>query len=877
MKQASFVLILLFILFTLSIRAQTPEKKICLAQKVQGEILKIDGKLDEAGWKLAYWDNGFTQYRPYDGRDAMQQTIFAILYDNNNLYVGMKMLDTSPDSIVQRLTRRDNVDGDVAGVEIDSYSDNRTAFAFAVTAAGVKYDFLVSNDGNNEDATWNPVWWAAASKDSLGWYAEMRIPLTQLRFGEKQEQDWGFQAVRYLFRKDETDLWQPISPKQAGFVSFFGRLKGITGIKPHKIADLMPYVVARTEQFEKEPDNPFLSSGHKNNLSAGLDAKIGLTNYLTMDLTVNPDFGQVEADPSEVNLSTYETFFQEQRPFFIEGNNILNFGLNFGDGDLSDEGLFYSRRIGRQPHYSPDLESGSYADIPEVTRILGAAKITGKTRDGWSIGVLESMTAKENAEVKGNNINEKVAVEPFTNFAVGRLQKDFNEGNTYLGGMVTAVNRNLREEQFYFLHKSAYSGGLDFVHKWDNKNWQFETSFYGSRVAGSTEAITRTQEAWTHLFQRPDANYLNYDTTRTSLSGYGGKIVLGEYGGNWKFMGAVALKSPGLELNDVGYMRESNNILGCFWVGYHKQEPFSIFNNMYLNSDVWTNLNFGGDITSHGVEFSMSTTFKNYWNFNFNSNVNGQAISANALRGGPSLTVPGNYNVWAEIGSNEQKKLTVELGGYTNRGFIRSYSQSQGIDLEIGYRPLKMLKFSLAPEYNFSRSELQYITQEEISGKNRYIFGTIKRNTLSASLRISFNLTPELSLQYWGQPFIASGKYSHFKRITNNMADDYTDRFKEYFPDEITYNSSSETYMVTENGFGGITFDQPDFNIKEFLSNMVLRWEYQPGSTLYIVWSQNRDSSVSDGSFEFGRDFGRLFDARAGNIFLVKLSYRLGR
>lgn len=877
MKQASVVLILQLVFLSLITCPQTKEKKTCLAQKVQGETIKIDGILDEADWKLAHWDNGFTQHRPHDGRDAEQQTFFAILYDNNNLYVGMKMLDTAPDSIVQRLTRRDNVDGDVAGIEIDSYNDKRTAFAFAVTSAGVKYDFMVSNDGNNEDATWNPVWWAGATKDSLGWYAEMRIPLTQLRFGEKQEQDWGFQAVRYLFRKDETDLWQPISPKQAGFVSFFGRLKGITGIKPHKIADLMPYVVARTEQYEKEPDNPFRSSGHKKDLNAGLDAKIGLTNFMTMDLTVNPDFGQVEADPSEVNLSTYETFFREQRPFFIEGNNILNYGLNFGDGDLSDEGLFYSRRIGRQPHYFPDLENGSYADIPEVTRILGAAKITGKTRNGWSVGVLESMTAKENAEIKGNNINEKVAVEPFTNFAVGRLQKDFNEGNSYLGGMVTAVNRNLREEQFNFMHKSAYSGGLDFVHKWHNKDWQFETSIYGSRVAGGTEAITRTQKAWTHLFQRPDADYLNYDTTRTSLSGYGGKLVLGEYGGNWKFMGAAAWKSPGLELNDVGYMRESNNILGCFWVGYHKQEPFSIFNRMNLNSDVWANWNFGGDRTSHGAEFSLNTTFRNYWSFGFGANTNGQSVSASALRGGPSLKVPGNFNTWTNIGSSEQKKLTVELNGWINRGYVKNYSQSQGVDLSIAYRPLKSLKLSINPEYNLSRSELQYITQEEIAGTNRYIFGSIKRNTLSASFRVSYNLTPELSLQYWGQPFIASGKYTHFKRITNNMADEYTDRFKEYSPSEVIYNSSSETYQVTENNFGSVSFDQPDFNVKEFLSNMVLRWEYQPGSTLYLVWSQNRDSSVSDGSFEFNRDIGRLFDAKAGNIFLVKLSYRLGR
>lgn len=877
MGKTSFLWILLLMFSTFTATTQTTEKKTCLAQKIRGEAPKIDGLLDEDDWMLANWNGGFTQHRPYDGKEASQPAFFAVLYDDNNLWVGMKMLDSSPDSIVQRMTRRDDVEGDAAAIEIDSYNDKRTAFAFAVTASGVKCDFIVSNDGDTEDNTWNPVWWAEVSKDSLGWYAEMRIPLTQIRFEDKAEQEWGFQVVRYLFRKEETDLWQHISPKQPGFVSFFGKIAGINQISPKKTTDIMPYVVASTERFEKETGNPFRDKGRRSDLDAGLDAKIGLTNNLTLDMTVNPDFGQVEADPSEVNLSTFETFFQEQRPFFIEGKNILNFGLNFGDGDLADEGLFYSRRIGRQPHYAPDLESGSFADIPEVTRILGAAKITGKTRKGWSIGVLESMTAKETAKIKGLYTDDKVTVEPFTNFAVARLQRDFNEGNTYFGGMVTAVNRDLSEDQFDFLHKSAYAGGLDFVHKWKDKTWQFETSLYGSRVAGSTTAITRTQEAWTHLFQRPDAGYLGVDSSRTSLSGYGGKIMLGEYGGKFKFLSAFACKSPGLELNDVGYLRETNTILQVYWMGYHENEPFSIFNNLYANFNQWTEWDFGGYLTSPGGNINVNATFKNYWGIGFGSNISGPSRSSSALRGGPALKVPGNYNFWAEISTNEQKKLTVGVEWYTSRGFVKNYSTSDGLELDVDYRPLKTLKLSFNPEWETDHHELQYIMQQETDGKNRYIFGSIERHTLSASFRISLNLTPDLSLQYWGQPFIASGSYSRFKRITNNMAADYTDRFREYTMAEVTYNPAEETYNIHENNFGTVSFDQPDFNVKEFLSNMVLRWEYNPGSTLYLVWSQNRDSEVSDGSFSFGRDFRRLADAKAGNIFLVKLSYRLGR
>jgi hypothetical protein len=869
--------LLLLVLLSLLSGAQTYEKKSCQAQKINGVPPIIDGKLSEPVWKLARWYDGFMQHEPSEGKNPTFQTEFTILYDQHNIYVGMKMFDPSPDSIVKRLTRRDQIDGDIAGVFFDSYDDKRSAFAFGVTAAGVKFDQFTSNDGQNEDDTWNPIWWTEVSIDSAGWYAEMRIPLTQLRFEEKEEQEWGFEAIRFFFRKQETSVWQPVARKQAAWVSQFGRISGLQGIQSRKIVDIMPYTVAKTTRFEKEPDNPFLADGYENSFNAGLDAKIGITNYLTLDMTVNPDFGQVESDPSEVNLSTYETFFQEQRPFFIEGKNILNFGLSFGDGDQSAEGLFYSRRIGRSPHYYPELEDGEYSKTPEFTRILGAAKITGKTSDGWSVGFLESITAKEYSKIYRNNGSSRVPAEPFTNYSIGRIQKDFNEGNTTLGGILTAVNRNLEDQELDFLHKSAFTGGFDFVHKWADKKWEFDFSLYGSRVAGTPEAITSTQRAWTHLFQRPDASYLGVDSAKTSLSGYGGKIVLGELDGNLKFLGFVTFKSPGLELNDVGYMREADNILQVFWTGYQVYEPFSIFRNMNANFNQFSEWDFGGNHVTSGGNINAHTTFTNFWNFQFGTNLNGQALSSSALRGGPLLKLPGSFNAWAEIGTNEQKKLTFELQGSFRKSFEKSFSYGKGIDMGIDYKPSNFLKFSLNPEYEVSKTDLQYITQEEINGQNRYVFGTLKRNTLSASFRVNVNLTPELSLQYWGQPFIASGKYSHFKRITSNMADKLTDRFKEYTSNEIQYNASYESFTVSESGFGPVTFDQPDFNIKEFLSNMVIRWEYNPGSTIFLVWSQNRDASVNDGSFDFGRDVDRLFSSKANNIFLVKLSYRLGR
>jgi hypothetical protein len=869
--------LLLLILVTLQTAAQTYEKKSCRAQKIDAVSPVIDGKLTEQVWKTAQWYNGFRQHEPSEGKDPAYQTEFTVLYDQHNIYVGMKMYDPSPDSIVKRLTRRDKIDGDIAGVFFDSYDDKRSAFAFGVTAAGVKFDQFTSNDGQNEDDTWNPIWWTEVSIDSAGWYAEMRIPLTQLRFEQKPEQEWGFEAVRFFYRKQETSVWQPVARKQAAWVSQFGRISGLQGIQSRKIVDIMPYTVARTARFEKDPDNPFMANGKENDLNAGLDAKIGITNYLTLDMTVNPDFGQVEADPSEVNLSTYETFFQEQRPFFIEGKNILNFGLSYGDGDQSAEGMFYSRRIGRSPHYYPDLETGEYGKTPEFTRILGAAKITGKTSTGWSVGFLESMTAKEFTKVYRNNVSSRVPAEPFTNYSIGRIQKDFNEGNTTIGGILTAVNRNLKDDELSFLHKSAYTGGFDFVHKWDNKKWEFDFSMYGSRVAGTPEAITTTQRAWTHLYQRPGAKYLGVDSTKTSLSGYGGKIVLGELDGSLKFLGFVTWKSPGLELNDVGYMREADNILQVLWMGYRIYEPFSIFREVNINFNQYSEWDFGGNRTSSGGNINAHTTFTNFWNFHFGTNVNGRGLSSSALRGGPMLKLPGSFNAWTAIGSSEQKKLTVELESSFNKSFEKSFSSHYNIDLGIDYKPSNFLKFSVNPEFETSHTDLQYITQEEINGQSRYIFGTLKRNTLSASFRVNVNLTPELSLQYWGQPFIASGKYSHFKRITDSMGKDLTNRYTEYNPSNVGYDTSSETFTVSETGFGKVTFDQPDFNVKEFLSNMVIRWEYNPGSTLFLVWSQNREASVNEGSFDFGRDIDRLFSSKANNIFLIKLSYRIGR
>jgi len=870
----------LLLLFTFYLGlAQDIEKKNYSAKKVDNLDITIDGKLEEPEWQLTIWENQFIQYEPTEGKPPFMQTEFAVLYDENNIYVAIKALDSSPDSISLRMTRRDDTDGDLAGIMFDTYHDKRTSFNFIVSAAGVKSDFLMSNDGDNEDMTWDPIWWVKTVVTKKGWNAEMRIPLTQLRFEEGDEQLWGLQVLRYIFRKDELSSWQLMEREKAGFVSQYGTMNGIKNIKPQNTLAVTPYAVARTERFEKEPENPFRSSGKINDLDVGLDAKIGLTNYLTMDLTINPDFGQVEADPSEVNLTTYETFFEEKRPFFIEGKNILSYGLSFGDGDLAANNLFYSRRIGRRPHYSPELVDNEYADVPEFTSIIGAAKITGKTKNGWSVGVLESVTAEENAEIKGIGEEWSQSVEPLTNYFVGRLQKDFNEGNTYIGGIITAVNRNINDEQLEFLHESAYSGGIDFVHKWNDKNWLLDLGLYGSRVNGSEEALIRTQRAYSRTYQRPDADYVTLDSTRTSLSGHGGKFTIGKVGGKFKIAAIFNWKSPGLEINDIGFSPEVDEAMQILWAGYRWYEPFSVFRNANININQWTIYDFGGNLTGTGGNFNGHAQFKNYWHSFMSLNVNGEQLSHSALRGGPSLKLPGNKSFYAGVFTNSQKKLTFEIDGGASFSNENDFRSRKSLEVEIGYRPFKAMQIEISPEITVSDDMLQYVTQKDYNNDKRYIMAYINRSTLSMSLRLNYNITPDLTIQYWGQPFIATGEYSEFKHITDSRANNVSDRYHLYTNDQISFSKDEEVYYVDDNkdGTNDYSFDKPDFNVKEFLSNLVVRWEYRPGSTVYLVWSQNRNSYVNDGTFNFSNDINALFDEKANNIFLVKFSYRFGR
>jgi len=845
--------------------------------KLKSQPPLLDGRLDEPFWQSAQKSGQFVQSEPYEGKAPSQLTEFAITYDDNNLYVAFWCYDTSPDSISRRLTRRDGIDGDIVGINIDSYFDKRTAFGFFVSASGVKMDMLTSNNGMSEDKTWDPNWYVATAINAEGWTAEMRLPLSQLRFSDKENRIWGIEAYRHIFRKGELSMWQPIPRNAPGSVYLYGELTGISDIKPRHQVDLTPYVVASGEKFEKEEGNPY-ATGQDFKYSGGLDAKIGVTNNLTVDLTVNPDFGQVEADPSEVNLTAFETFFEEKRPFFIEGRNILSMPLMLGDGDLANENLFYTRRVGRRPHRYPSLSDGEYSRVPDFSRILGAAKISGRTENGWSIGLLESVTASEKAEIDFNGEKRYETVEPLTNYLIGTVRKDLKEGNTVISGMITATNRKLDEYTIDDLHSDAYTAGLDFTQYFKDKTYMLMAKTYISQVNGNTDAITQTQMSSARYYQRTDASHLHLDTTRTSLYGNGGTLFFGKLGNaplQWGWF--LSWKTPGVELNDVGYMRSADNILPIFWAGYRITKPFWIFRSINLNTNHWSGFDFGLNYQGYGGNINLNSNFKNLWSLGAGLNWDSQSIETSLLRGGPAFKTPGRLQPWIFIGSDERKKLSFTINGY---GYVANdgHGSMKGAKLSINYKPVNALSVSLSPNFTSSFSNLQYIEQNSYGSADRYIFGAINQTVLGVSLRINLTLTPTLTIQYWGQPFIASGLFSDLKYITDPMADQYSDRFHSYSDDQIDCYKADGYCDIDENTDGIVDYSvgYPDFNVKEFKSNLVMRWEYRPGSAVYFVWSQGRSGYDPYGDFLFSRDFKNLAEIKPRDILLVKLSYRFG-
>ena len=882
--------ILLVLCFFLFVKANSqssdsliPKKKY-FTQRLKSEII-LDGIPQEQAWDAVEWGGNFIQWMPHDGKAPSQQTNFKILYDDKFLYIGYRCHDQAPDSINKFMGRRDVFPGDWVEINIDSYHDQRSGFSFTLSVSGVRSDEFISENGNNWDASWNPIWFAKTHVDDKGWTGEVKIPLSQLRYNNDPDKVWGFQVTRRLFRKEERSTWQHIPQNSGVWVSGFGELHGLKDIPMHRQVEIAPYVVTQADKYKKEDGNPF-AKGFDGKLSGGVDGKVAITNDLILDFTVNPDFGQVEADPSQVRIDGFQNFFEERRPFFIESRNIFNYQVTGSEagGDYDADLLFYSRRIGSSPHGYPTTNGNEYVKMPLNTSILGAAKFSGKTRKGVSIGILESITEREMATVDNNGQKRKELVEPLTNYFVARVQKDIKAGNTVFGAIFTAVNREKGLSDI--LHSKAYSGGIDFLHFWKNRAWYLRGNIIFSNVHGTKQAILNTQRSFEHLFQRPNAAEVEIDGDRTSLTGTGGTFRLGKRGGRsgkhgriLNFESGITLRSPELELNDIGFMLTTNEVNHFTWAGIQWQQPFSVFRGARINYNHWFRWDYSGQFLYNAFNYNAHATYRNNWQTGIGATWNPYEISNNALRGASALRRPAGIGQWAYIRSDFRKKVYANL----NLNFFRGFDNTvKGDDygLTLVFQPTNALNISLSANYSYYwRRQDQFVENVEYANAIRTIVSEVNQKTLRFTGRLNYNITPDLTLQYYGQPFITRPRYYNFASVTDPLAKKYDDRFHIFTSNEIS--TSNGQYFIDENkdGNADYSFGKPDFNFVQFRSNLVVRWEYKPGSELYLVWSQGStpDAFGDLDSPMFNSLFKNAFDEQARNIFLIKWTYRFLR
>ena len=841
--------------------------KTAQAYALTQDSIDLDGCLDELEWNNAPVLSEFIQQAPIEGAPATETTEVQVLYTKDTIYVGVRAFDSEPEKIKAILARRDSRSpSDWIRIYIDSYHDHRSAFEFGVNPAGVKRDVFWSNDRRPDD-DWDAVWDVAVSQNEEGWSAEFRIPFSQIRFPKREFHTWGFQVARVIARKNETSFWCRIPKGVPQFCSLFGDLKGIENIPSPKRLQLLPYSLAMSAFEPAEENNPF-QTGSNYLANTGLDAKYGLTSNLTLDATFNPDFGQVEADPAQVNLSAYETYFQEKRPFFMEGSHMLDFRL--GSGHERDS-LFYSRRIGRQPQGDPT--DAEYYQRPENTTILGAAKLTGKTSTGWSIGLMEALTGAEQAQVittAGQKLRQNV--EPLTNYFLGKIEKEFRNGRSAVGMIFTAVNRNIQEENLEFLRKAAYSGGMSVRHRWAQDTYEVTGSILGSQIRGSEEAMEIAQTSSTRYFQRPDATHLELDPVRTSLSGYAGLFSFSKIGGeHWRWsIGGKAL-SPGFEVNDIGYLREVDSITQHNWLSYREYKPGKIFREYDISYTLWNSWDYSSTHEGMGMDLRTNFKFLNYWNINLNINRTQNNRSSSTLRGGPAVLMPGNWRINSNFRTDSRKALHLNLRSnisIADNG-AKSYSLSSGFNL----RPSDRISLSLSPNFNDGFRNLQYVTSNSSDDQTHYILSRIDQTTLSMTIRLSYTLTPNLTLQLYTQPYISAGDYSEFKEVVDPMAKNYEDRWHVFTPQELSLAEDEYSLHPLSEPGQEFSFSNPDFNFRQFRLNMVLRWEYLPGSTLYLVWTNGMNSQTDFGGLSLRDDLHDLFSAPPNNIFLLKFSY----
>jgi hypothetical protein len=862
--------------------------------------ISIDGRLTEIDWATAPVATGFIQRQPDEGKPARHQTEVRVLFDDEALYVAARMLDPDPASIARQMTRRDEEGQfDYFAVEVDPVLDHRTGYRFRVSASNVQRDEYLFDD-NKRDAAWEAVWQSAVSFDSAGWSAELRIPLSQLRYRASQDvQQWGIDFFRRRLSSNEESHFALISQLQRGHVSQYGRLDSVRIVQPSRRVELRPYVLSSAFVGPAEAGNPF-ADGRDLNARAGVDLRYGLGGKFTLDATFNPDFGQVESDPAVINLSAFETFLDERRPFFVEDAKIFDFTLSGGRNRV-----FHSRRIGRDPHgRAPD--GAAYSDVPDAATILGAAKLTGRTDRGLSVGVLASVTRAERGRAFDDSLGTtRFLVEPRAGFGVVRLKQDFNGGASTVGVIGSLLQRDLPAGgAFDNLPRSALGVGFDWEHQWADRSWAFFGYFAGSHVRGDSTAMIRIQRSSVHYFQRPDSPRLGVDSTATSMSGFDWRMTLEKRSGDhWTGSIWAAQVSPGFEINDLGFSSRQEVLDGGARVSYRDIRPGRVFRNYNLSASTFHNYShdlledlgsgaaWASAHTSGSYSLNANAQFLNYWRLEGNFTVEPERMDRSATRGGPLMLSPAGYNARLSLDSDSRRLVTVG----PNVSFERASQDAESrlsASIDIGVRPASWLDLRVSPNWSTTHTGAQYVGSTSVleympTFGRRYIFGELERREFSFQTRMNAAFSPVLSLQLFVQPLLSSGDYRTYKQFL--APGTYTfDAFAEgshIISGDTDGCVGGRTCVDADhtrhidfdgNGIADYSFGDRDFNVRSLRGNAVLRWEYAPGSTLFLVWQRRQANESHAGDFRFSRDLSAMMRAPAENVFMVKLRYWLG-
>lgn len=847
------------------------------AVPLDGTRLHLDGVLDDAEWGAARFVSDLTQKDPDEGTPARNRTEIAFRYDEAALYIGARMYCEEPDRIRSTVSRRDDGgNSERVIVSLDTYRDRRTAYTFAVTASGVRIDYYHPSDHEGDrDYSFDPVWEARTARNDEGWTAEMRIPFSQLRFSSAERQVWGVNINRWSPTRNEDSYWVMVPKEETGWSSRMGELRGIEGVAPSRRVELFPYAASgATFSSQTDAADPF-ADGEEFTGRAGGDLKMGLGPNLTLEATANPDFGQVEADPAEVNLSAFETFFSERRPFFTEGSQLLA-----GNGP----GYFYSRRIGAAPRGDAD---GDYVDRPNTSTILGAAKITGRLASGTSIGFLSALTARENArtftEPEGDGGTEpagygKTTVAPLTGFGVLRLQQEFGANASTIGLSLTGLERDLSDGEPLAaeMTRRAYSGGADWRLRFRDGDVIVGGSVGASYVAGDSAAIQGVQRSSARYYQRPDADYLEFDPLRRSLAGYQANIWTEKEGGeHWLWGGGIGAESPGFEINDAGRLSSSDDIDAWSNLTYRETKPSRLLRNYSIEASPVVGWNYGGVRTYSGVELETSATLRNFINASAGVSVFTVAQSDVFTRGGPNMEDPATRTWNFEMNSNFASNTRWEISESFSEDDAGGYGNT--VNGTLSMKPNGRTQLSIAPRYSRSRFTIQYFDTVEGGGRaetfgNRYILANLDRTSLSSQIRLNYAFHPDLTLEIYAEPFAASGRYSKHGELAKAGGGEVIEYGREGGT-TLGFDEETGARFAVADGDTIALDAREDFNVLSFRSNFVFRWEWRRGSTFFLVWQQNRSASEEIGSAVGPGELWDAFGAEGENLLALKLSY----